>query len=90
VKEDLALVIRHGCVSEIADAEPGQHHVTRLLDEHHRFGLELVNQGREIRFVWKWSVWGVSPCFSPMAVPGVGVVLQPEERVRGFHLKKSE
>src|SRR5215813_13138469 len=68
-------------MSKESDAQPGQHHVARLLDENDRFCLKDLDEGREIRLVRKRPVWTGGARLSPVTIACARVMLEPNQRV---------
>ena len=68
-------------MSKESDAEPGQHHVARFLDENDRFCLKDLDEGREVRLVRERAVWTAGARLSPVTIACPRVALEPRQRV---------
>src|SRR5215469_5097313 len=66
---------------EEADAQPRDHQVARLFDEHNRFVLDGLDHRTEIRLVRKWPIRSAGARLSPMTVARPRVKLQPGQWV---------
>src|SRR5215475_102630 len=64
-----------------SDAQPGQHHVARFLDENDRFCLKDLDEGREVWLVRKRSVWTAGARLSPVTIARARVALEPNQRI---------
>src|SRR5215469_8850685 len=66
---------------EEAHAQPGDHQVSRLFDEHDRFVLDDLDHRTEVRLLRKWPIWSAAARLSPMTVPRPRMKLEPGQWV---------